>query len=97
MIWLYEESRGSERNARRDCWTSIIPQLIEMGVTGLYIERVGDIEINDKTSISDALAKTDALGVLSYTHVRPQEEPLLWFADAIAWAHGAGGHWTKGL
>ena len=27
----------------------------------------------------------------TYEHLRPHEEPLLWVADAVAWAHGAGG------
>lgn len=31
----------------------------------------------------------------TYEHLRPHEEPLLWVADAVAWAHGAGGDWHR--
>jgi hypothetical protein len=31
----------------------------------------------------------------TYEHLRPHEEPLLWVADAVAWAHGAGGDWPR--
>ena len=31
----------------------------------------------------------------TYEHLRPHEEPLLWVADAVVWAHGAGGDWPR--
>ena len=30
---------------------------------------------------------------LSYCHLIGREEPLLWVADAVAWAYGAGRKW----
>lgn len=32
---------------------------------------------------------------MTYLHLRPHEEPLLWVSDAIAWAYGAGGEWRS--
>jgi hypothetical protein len=31
--------------------------------------------------------------LLTYEHVLPHEEPLLWLADAVAWCYGAGPRW----
>ncbi len=31
----------------------------------------------------------------TYEHLRPHEEPLLWVADAVAWAYGAAGDWHR--
>ena len=30
---------------------------------------------------------------LVFEHRRASAEPMLWVADAIAWAHGAGANW----
>jgi len=40
---------------------------------------------------STGLMGTDVI----YDHVLPYEEPLLWVADAVAWAWGAGGDWRR--
>jgi len=32
-------------------------------------------------------------GPVTYEHLVAREDPGLWFADALAWAYGAGGRW----
>ena len=32
---------------------------------------------------------------MEYDHMKPAEEPLLWIADAVAWAYGAAGDWRR--
>ena len=32
---------------------------------------------------------------LVFEHRRGSAEPMLWVADAIAWAHGAGASWLR--
>lgn len=34
-------------------------------------------------------------GEAPITHLRPNEELLLWIAGAVAWAYGAVGNWRK--
>ncbi len=33
--------------------------------------------------------------LLSFQHLRPDHDPLLWLPDGIAWAVGAGGDWRR--
>lgn len=34
-------------------------------------------------------------GAATYEHLAPHEEPLLWVADGVAWAWGAGTDWRR--
>ena len=34
-------------------------------------------------------------GAPAYVHLPAHQEPLLWSADALAWAYGAGGDWRR--
>ena len=90
---LYHEVRGVEHTARATCWTELVPQLVDLDVRILTIEALDGSEISDRANISTALAKADALGRLSYVHRSHRDEPLLWFADAVAWAAGYRGEW----
>lgn len=33
--------------------------------------------------------------VLRFTHMVGDREPMLWVADGVAWAYGAGGQWKS--
>ena len=94
---LYHEVRGVEHTARATCWTELIPHLVDLDVRTLAIEALDGSEIHDRANISAALAKADALGRLSYVHRSHRDEPLLWFADAVAWAAGYRGEWLTAV
>jgi hypothetical protein len=49
----------------------------------------------DRASIAQALAGVDAHLRPTYDHRPSHGEPLLWAADAICWAVGAGGDWRR--
>ena len=49
---------------------------------------------NDRNVIGHELARLDARQLL-FDHRRSEGEPLLWVADAVCWAVGAGGDWRR--
>ena len=48
----------------------------------------------DRNTIGHALARTSA-GHVTFDHRRSHTEPMLWAADAVCWAVGAGGDWRR--
>ncbi len=85
----------SQRSARDRCLQTSIPELIRRGVTDLTVESC-DQDAADRHVIADVLVGRSA-HQLHYAHVRPHEEPLLWLADIVVWAYGAGGDWRRRL
>lgn len=51
----------------------------------------------DRASIAHALAGLTSQLAPTYDHRSSYGEPLLWAADAIRWAAGAGGDWRRRL
>ena len=91
---------GSQTESRSTCWSLLVPTLIAMGVRDLRIEPVAGAEDRDRRAIRRAMAKDELLGRMSYRHVDPTDEPLLWIADSIAWSAGFGREWlarVKGI
>lgn len=86
---------GSDRLARAVCWTAIMPMLIENDVSELRIEPIDGQQHQDRHDIREALTKIDAVGKIRYQHQGHRDEPLLWVADAVVWAAGAGGDWAR--
>lgn len=73
--------------------TTLVHDLIDRKAERLVIESLAGLDAADRHCIATVLRKAGAR--MSYTHMRPHEEPGLWFPDAIAWAQGAGGHWRR--
>ena len=49
----------------------------------------------DRTVITHALAGIDRVLRPTFDHRPSRDEPLLWAADAVCWAVGAGGQWRQ--
>jgi hypothetical protein len=80
--------------ARRHCLNAMVHDLVGLDAQRLVIESQQGQDERDKQVIFHALRSHRATADrLRYGHMRPYEEPGLWAADAIAWAHGAGGRW----
>jgi len=91
--WIYT-SAASSVVARHACLTQLVHDLADQaGPTRLIIEsREGRDEADRRTVF---VAASDEDHALTYEHLRPHEEPLLWAADGICWAYGAGGDWRR--
>ncbi|MEO7193383.1 MAG: hypothetical protein ABIZ05_00945 [Pseudonocardiaceae bacterium] len=91
---LYVSARGRQTNARSECWRMVVPQLTELGVVKLTIERIDDgSKARDLRDIRNALLALNRKFSLTYQHEDQTGKPMLWVADAIAWCAGAGGTW----
>lgn len=53
------------------------------------------MNLAERRSINAALVRGLGPVSLTYEHMRPHEEPILWVSDAVAWAYGAGGDWRR--
>lgn len=81
----------SEFSARNACLSSVVEQLQLRGVTRLTIESRDD----DREDQRHLLRVRRREQPLVFEHRAADSEPLLWVADAIAWAHGAGAGWRQ--
>ena len=81
----------TEFAARAACLSEIVRRLQALEVPRLIIEsRQNDRE--DQVSIQRVRS---AEPLLVFEHVEPLGEPILWIADAVTWAIGAGAPWSR--
>lgn len=91
VVAVIYEARGREVDARRECLTALVSDLIDRKADRLVIESRESQDQRDRHCVAAVLRKASA--ELPYAHVLPHCEPGLWWPDAIAWAYGAGGAW----
>lgn len=69
--------------------------VVEAGVSAWTLDDTHPAQRNrDRDTIGHALQRLDAQHLV-YDHRRSHTEPLLWAADAVSWAAGAGGDWRR--
>lgn len=81
----------AERGARAACLAAIVEHLqaLDRDVT-LYIERREGRDVDDHRVMDRARQQS---AVLTYHHIAPSDDPLIWLPDCFAWPVGAGGDW----
>jgi hypothetical protein len=79
--------------ARERCLSALIDDLVAAGADRLVLESRSAADVIDRRAIARRLAGRP--GTMTYEHLRGHEEPVLWLADAVAWAYGAGGAWRS--
>jgi hypothetical protein len=83
------QPRISEFDARDRCVAAIVERLQAEHVARFVIETRHD-DRDDYRTIGRVRAPSSEL---VYEHRSGVDEPLLWLADGVAWAVGAGGQW----
>jgi hypothetical protein len=83
----------SEFEARARCLEHIVRVLQQRSVERLVIESRQD-DVDDERTIRRHRRPEPRL---VFEHRRGVEEPLLWIADGVAWAAGAGSRWWEHL
>jgi hypothetical protein len=83
-----------ERDSRRREVLARI-DFTELGVQRLVLESRQGRDKEDERALRDVLGKRPSDAGLTYEHLRPHEDPLLWLPDAIAWCVGAGEDWRR--
>ncbi|SEF14571.1 hypothetical protein [Jiangella alba] len=83
----------SRHSARENCLNAMLPDLVDLGVDRLVLERDTSTEKLDRRVLYDASRKAGT--EMPYQHDMPHREPLLWAPDAIAWCWATGGSWRQ--
>ncbi|MFD7654983.1 hypothetical protein ACFV4N_13480 [Actinosynnema sp. NPDC059797] len=81
--------------ARQACLARLTTDLLDLGGGRLVLDTREDRDILDMRTIRTALGKYPRASQLYYEHLISTNEALLWIADAVAWAFGAGGDWAR--
>ena len=77
--------------ARNACLTAVVERVQWHDVPRLVIESRDD----DREDERHLIRVRQPEPWLVFEHRRGSAEPMLWVADAIAWAHGAGASWLR--
>ena len=89
VVVCAREEGVREFNARAACLTEIVRTLQSRSVARLTIESRHDDRADQRT-----IGRVrQALPTMVFEHRDARREPVLWVADAVTWAFGAGGGW----
>ncbi len=92
FVTVCTRTHGVTEFAARDaCLSEIVRRLQILEVSRLTIESRQD-DRDDRRTIQRV---RDAEPLLVFDHIEPLGEPVLWIADAVTWAVGAGAPWSK--
>ncbi len=80
----------SQRRARTRCLEALGNYAADHGVTRVLIESCSQ-DKQDRTAVVGALATKSAADRVRVALDSPTAHELLWAADLVAWAYGAGG------
>jgi hypothetical protein len=79
--------------ARARCLRAFVRNVQARGAeTELLIESRAELDAIDGVTVGKARRPEPGL---SFQHLRPDDDPLLWLPDGFAWAVGAGGDWLR--
>lgn len=89
------EIGADDEEARGRCLDQVVVDIQATGSDAqLFIERREGADQRDRTRIIRARQRQP---LLSFEHLEPHSDPLLWLPDCLAWAAGAGGEWAQRL
>lgn len=93
-VTVYDATRiKGAIDARAACLTAAVEDLAGLGVQRLTIEQDDSLVTSDRQVLYTAVRKFSVEDSMVYEHMRPNEEPLLWVSDAVAWCVAKGGNW----
>ncbi len=91
---VYDATRNrNPLEARAACLTAAVEDLAEQGAQRLTIEQDDSLVTSDRKVLYQAVRKFEVAETLTYEHTQPNDEPMLWVSDAIAWWVAKGGDW----
>lgn len=96
-VLRYRRAPGVDRVAARQTLIEAATTVVVKASVSLWT--LDDIppsqRARDRNIIGHALRRADPAVPVVFDHRPSHEEPLLWAADAICWATGAGGDWRR--
>ncbi len=91
-VWVAKNR--SNKEARDLCIAGVATEACRSDADQLIIERDDSLMYADRRLIASVLSEEGAAN-LRYRHAAPQEYPLLWVSDAVAWCYSNGGDWKR--
>jgi hypothetical protein len=90
VVFIAKSKQGvREGDARAACLADLVRTLQVSGVQRLVIESRQD----DRADVAVIERARTREPRLVFEHRRPSDDPMLWIADAVTWAVGAGREW----
>lgn len=84
-----------ESAARAICLERAVRDIQGLRVAAQFLlESRDQLDEEDRVTVRRARAPRP---VLSFEHIAPDRDPLLWLADGLAWPVGMGGEWRRRL
>ena len=99
VVLLHRRRAGVEKRTGRHLLLQAATGLVVgSGATVWVLDNQNPAQAaRDRASIAHALGGLDPHLHPTYDHRASRTEPLLWAADAVCWAVGAGGEWRRRL
>lgn len=83
------------RLARTACLRQVVSDLAAVKAQRLVIEQDDSLVTADQADLWAAVHAAGAASTLTYEHVPPRSEPLLWVADAAVWCWTRDQRWRQ--
>lgn len=97
-LWIYDGSNhDDDRNARTSCLRHVVSDLAAVAEQRLVIEQDDSLVAADRADLWAAVRRAKVTARLTYEHLPPRSEPLLWVPDATAWCWAHGGSWQSSI
>ena len=95
-VRIYDASRQpNPRQARTACLRQVVSDLGIMKAQRLVIEQDDSLVTADQADLWSAVHAEGVASTLTYEHVPPRTEPLLWVADAAVWCWTRDQRWRQ--
>lgn len=94
-VSVWKMSGKPDKNSRDACLAAITSESILCGVVSIVLEREDSQMSQDRTLISGLLRQAKMSDSITFEHVAPQNHPILWLSDAVAWCQARGPEWRK--
>lgn len=97
VLVVQADRRASPRLQREEALTVLLGHARRQSVTRIWLEQDDAVLEFDRRVMYVHSRLGGAPPHFSYGWLRPRQEPLLWCADAIAWAWARGGNWRSAV
>jgi hypothetical protein len=96
-VWvgIWQVAGLREREARRICLTAVVEAAFQTQAESVIFERDESLERSDRRLVFELSQRFAETKPVPFRHSDPQEQPLLWVSDAVAWCYSRGGDWTR--
>ena len=91
--YVFRSTSKDQAIARQQCLAGIVSLAQEQAINEIILERDESLRASDKQHLYLEVKRHGMTGQFRYRLEAPQDEPLLWVADGIAWGYAKGGMW----